>query len=164
MVKIDPSLLLFLLLGSILIRLFIGCASVCCPKTEEIHSKSQTALTRTAISEDISETSSTGKSWHHVVWSFSLSVGASFSLFDFLLLLHDNSDKLNDDLDTIFTSETIRNVRNRICRILLKLRKKLSCMLNTSARHHRHAPQQAFKKQPLTHISGSLAKAKRLRS
>jgi len=125
MIKI--SFLLFLLFGSILASFLVECASVYGLKTEETpHARSSITSMPTIVNENVSQTNSTGKSWHTVeTWSISLTLGASFSFFDFLRLLRDNSDKLNDDLDRICTYDTIRNIRNRICKKLLKFWKRV---------------------------------------
>jgi len=76
------------------------------------------------LNENNSNGDSSGKSWHTIaVWKFTMPTIAVFSLVDFLRLLR-SSDKI-DDLDRVFTVETVHNIRTKLCKKIRKLHRKI---------------------------------------
>jgi hypothetical protein len=108
------------------ISFLTGCAYAYNLKMKSEEVKIAEATTSSVKRESGISANSSGKSWHTIaVWTFSLSSVAVFSFVDFLRLLNDSLDKLDEDLDRAFTSEVVHNIRTKLHKKIGRLRKKL---------------------------------------
>jgi len=97
-------------------------------KLNELKTESDNEVVKASLETNSSYDieNSSGKSWHVVAtWAFGLTAAGVFSFVDFLSLLNDNRDKLNDGLDKILTPDAVSNLKFRFSKKILKLWKKI---------------------------------------
>lgn len=123
-IKMKTLVLLFLILSLIGINFLTRSACVYGFMEKGSEMKIREESEPSLVNESNSNGNSSEKSWHTIAaWKFNIPTIAAFSLVGFLRLLSDSSDKI-DDLNRVFTIETVHNIRLKICKKIRKLRKK----------------------------------------
>ena len=117
--------LLFLILGLIGISFLSRCGSVHGLKIEKGLEMGIREVSEISMVNESNFNAKSGKSWHAIeIWKFTMPTIAVFSLVDLFRLLRSSSDKI-DDLDRVFTIETVHNIRTKLCKKIRKFHRKI---------------------------------------